>query len=88
MKRQGTGGRGQGEGKREQGSEAVEKLLRAAVPRMEEDAELTRDLWPMMLRRLEQRPAALPWFDWVLIGGLAVAVVAFPAAIPMLLYYL
>jgi hypothetical protein len=81
MKKQETADRGQG-------SESLEKLLRAAVPRVEEDADLARDLWPAMLRRLDQQPVAVPWFDWVLMGGLAAAVAAFPAAIPMLLYYL
>jgi hypothetical protein len=52
------------------------------------DAELPRDLWPVMLQRLEARPAAPPWFDWVLAGGLAVLAVVFPAAVPLFLYYL
>jgi hypothetical protein len=81
MKKQRSGVRGQG-------SESVENLLREAVPRIEEEAELAHDLWPAMLRKLDERPTAVPWFDWVLMGGLAAAVVAFPAAIPMLLYYL
>ncbi len=78
----------QGSGIRDQGSESVEKLLRAVLPRMEDHDELAHDLWPAMLRRLDRQPAAVPWFDWVLMGGLAAAVAAFPAAIPMLLYYL
>ncbi|HEY1987169.1 MAG TPA: hypothetical protein VGG85_17270 [Terracidiphilus sp.] len=81
-------GNEQGSGVRDQGAESLEKLLRAAVPRIDDDAELAHDLWPAMLRRLDERSAAVPWFDWVLMGGLAAVVVAFPAAIPMLLYYL
>jgi hypothetical protein len=71
----------------------MERLLRQALPRIEDDAELSRDLWPAMRQRLhaaESVPAMvrIPWFDWALMGGLVAMVVAFPAAIPMLLYYL
>ncbi len=78
----------QGSGIGDQGSESMERLLRQALPRMEDDTELPHDLWPAMLRRLDQRPAAVPWFDWALMGGLATVIVAFPSSIPMLLYYL
>jgi hypothetical protein len=30
----------------------------------------------------------VPWFDWALLGGLAVFAVSFPATIPVFLYYL
>jgi hypothetical protein len=72
----------------DQGSKSIERLLRQALPRIKDQAELSYDLWPAMLRRLDQRSAPVPWFDWVLMGGLAAVIVAFPAAIPMLLYYL
>ena len=72
----------------EQGSESIERLLRQTLPRIEDEAELSHDLWPAMLRKLDQRPiVAVPWFDWALLGGLATLIVAFPASIPMLLYY-
>ena len=82
--------REQGTGSREQGSErSLERLLRQSVPRIQDDAELDRDLWPAMLRRLEdRRKVHVPWFDWVLAGGLAALLAVFPAWIPMLLYYL
>jgi hypothetical protein len=51
-------------------------------------AELRRDLWPGMLKRLEARPVEVPWFDWALLGAVAVWLVFFPGAIPLLLYYL
>lgn len=72
----------------DQRTQPVEQLLRAAVPRIEEDAEPIQDLWPAMLRRMEQKPNAPPWFDWALAGGVAVFAMAFPAAIPVFLYYL
>jgi hypothetical protein len=41
-----------------------------------------------MLRKFDERPARVPWFDWALIGALAALIAAFPAAIPVLMYYL
>ena len=51
-------------------------------------AELRQDLWPGMLRRLEIGSAKVPWFDWALLGAVAVWLVVSPRAIPLLLYYL
>jgi hypothetical protein len=79
---------------RDQRSERVDRLLRRALPPVEEDSGVSRDLWPDMRRRLraEAAPQAaqvrVPWFDWVLAAGLAGLLAAFPAAIPVLLYYL
>ncbi len=81
MKKQGTGNM-------DQGSERIEKLLRQALPPIGDASAPERDLWPAMLRRLGERPAAVPWFDWALMGALAALIAAFPAAIPVLLYYL
>lgn len=72
----------------------MERLLREAMAPVGENAELGRDLWPEMQRRLRQEaaPAArlrmVPWFDWALAGGLAVFVVVAPVSVPVLLYYL
>jgi hypothetical protein len=65
----------------------MRKLLKESLPPIHE-AEPTDDLWPSMQRRLEQRPAPPPWFDWVLAGGLMIFAFAFPATIPVFLYYL
>lgn len=67
--------------------ERIKQLLNDSMPPAN-SAEPPRDLWPAMQRRLATRPAALPWFDWALIGGLALFIAAFPAAIPVFLYYL
>ena len=75
----------------------IKQLFKQAVPPVASGAESARDLWPVMLRRLDEdavgaptraiaRP--VPWFDWALIGGLAVFALAFPATIPVFLYYL
>jgi hypothetical protein len=63
-------------------------LLRQALPPIGDAPKPAPDLWPAMLRKLDDRPTPIPWFDWALMGGLAVVVVVFPASIPMLLYYL
>lgn len=70
----------------EQEKDRLKELLQEAVPPMDGKRELGRDLWPVMLRRLDEKPAALPWFDWALLAGLAGVVAFFPASIPLLLY--
>ncbi len=78
--------------------EDLREKLRSSLSPMK-DAELRRDLWPQMLRRLEQgRSEAstagmqwtfrLPWFDWALLGVAGAAMALFPALIPVLLYHL
>ena len=52
------------------------------------ERELDRDLWPHMLRRMEQRASAVPWFDWVLGALLVVALSMSPHTIPVLFYHL
>jgi len=69
-------------------SERIEELLKAAVPRTADEAEPARDLWPDVLRRMDREPVSVPWFDWALVGGLVALVVAFPSAIPVILYYM
>ena len=68
----------------------VERLLKLAVPPVGEGAEAGRDLWPAVLRRMDETAgsAGWAWFDGALLAGLAVLGVAFPATIPVLLYYL
>jgi hypothetical protein len=77
----------------------TELLKRSIAPA---NRELERDLWPQMLRRLDQgtrerqwfavlfSPAALrsvPWFDWALLAVLVVGICAFPRSIPIWLYH-
>ncbi len=70
----------------EQNYENIEKLLKKAAAPV--NPELQRDLWPHMLRRLEERQAGVPWFDWALLGLLILWLVISPRAIPVLLYHL
>lgn len=89
----------QGAGSREQGSvlgiSGLQELVRRAVPPAGDEAEPERDLWPVLLHRMEDNPAAtpvttaaVPWFDWALAAAVLTLLAASPALIPVLLYYL
>jgi hypothetical protein len=66
----------------------IRKLLQQALPPIEAKPEPRRDLWPAVLKRLDEKQAAAPWFDWALLAGLVGLVAFFPSAIPVFLYYL
>jgi len=70
----------------ERDADDVAQILRRAIAPAE--TKLGRDLWPRMLRRLEQRPAAVRWLDWALVALLLAWVLWFPDTIPVLLYHL
>ncbi len=64
-----------------------QEFLKKGMPAA--DAELQRDLWPAMLRRMEERErAGVPWFDWALLALVAACLAFAPRMIPMLLYHL
>jgi len=65
----------------------LKKLLKDTLPPAG-DAELRRDLWPAMLRRLDERPVRVPWWDWALLAGVIALFCFFPGIIPALLYQL
>lgn len=66
----------------------IQKLVRQAIPPVK-DAELQRDLWPQMLKKLEELAGVrVPWFDWVLLGLVVVFFGRFPKLILVLLYHL
>jgi len=73
-----------------QEQERIEQLLKQSLPPTgtQSAADLQRDLWPAMLRRLAQRSTSVPWFDWALLATLFVGLALFPKAIPILLYHL
>jgi len=70
--------------------ERMQQLLRRTMQPMggQDCAEPRRDLWPGMLKRLEARPAKVPWFDWALLAAVVMWLALSPRAIPLLLYYL
>lgn len=64
--------------------------------------DLQCDLWPQMLRRLNQggrhrhwlaamfapqAVSSVPWFDWALLALLVLGICAFPRSIPIWLYH-
>jgi hypothetical protein len=65
----------------------IKELLKRSIAPVA-DTELRRDLWPELLKKLSQQPARVPWFDWALAAILGALVIAFPEAIPALLYHL
>ena len=67
----------------------LQALLQREFPSLQ-NAELQRDLWPQMLRRLDAQPQPfhIPWFDWALAAAVAAMLLLFPSAIPALLYQL
>jgi hypothetical protein len=68
----------------------IREELRDALPpieQLENGAELRRDLWPEMLRRLEPPRVRVPWFDWALLAVSGAAAIFFPALIPALFYH-
>jgi hypothetical protein len=71
----------------EQQVNEMKKLLKTAVAPVGQ-AELQRDLWPSMLRRLAQRAVRVPWWDWALLAGASLALWFFPGMVPALLYHL
>ena len=66
----------------------IREALKLAFPAV--DQELPRDLWPLMLRRMDNARArpAVPWYDWVLAGAVTVAFVFFPKLALLLAYHL
>lgn len=71
----------------ERDDERMRDLLKQAMPPVVEQ-EPRRDLWPAMQTRMTASPTLPQWFDWVLACGVVGFVIAFPTAIPILLYCL
>jgi hypothetical protein len=71
----------------ERETEELKKLLQKGLPRAGE-VELCHDLWPSMLRRLEETPMRTPWWDWALLAAASALILFFPGMIPALLYHL
>ena len=78
-------------GNGDQELERMKDLLRRAMPPVAEQA-MDRDLWPAMLRRMDEQAArgaaSVPWWDWALVSGLVAFAAVVPRSIPVILYYL
>jgi hypothetical protein len=64
----------------------IREALKQSFPPV--NAELRRDLWPAVLRRLDAHPARVPCYDWVLIGVSASVFLFFPQLILVFAYHL
>ena len=65
----------------------IRKQLKSALPPLN-DSELKVDLWPRMLRRLEEAPMTFGWFESILVGLVALTFAVFPELLPAMLYHL
>jgi hypothetical protein len=65
----------------------VRQLLKDALPPV--DTDLRRDLWPLMLRKMQaQTRPRVAWFDWALLGLIGGVIVVFPDLFLVLVYHL
>jgi hypothetical protein len=64
----------------------IHDALRQTFPPV--DMELRRDLWPDVLRRLDARPQAIPWYDWALLAVGAGVLLYSPKLVLVLMYHL
>ena len=70
----------------------MKSLLKSAMPPVDREPEMDRDLWPAMSHRFNREDARsaakVPWFDWALAGALLAFAAIAPRTIPVILYYL
>jgi hypothetical protein len=64
----------------------LQEFLRSNMPSV--TTALRRDLWPAMLRHIEERPRRVTWIDWALAATVVGLLLLFPKAIPVLMYHL
>jgi len=70
----------------EDDDEQIREALKRAFPPVGQ--ELSRDLWPAMLRRLEKPARTVPWYDWALAAALGGMLLFFPKLVLLLAYHL
>jgi hypothetical protein len=63
------------------------RLLKDAVPPVPQ-TELERDLWPQMLRRMDQKAPRVSVWDWAAAALLLAGCLLIPGMIPVLFYQL
>ncbi len=63
------------------------RSLHAAVPKWSDD-QPPGDLWPRMLRRVDQAPPRFGWLEAILLAALVALFVIYPDIVPVLLWHL
>jgi hypothetical protein len=64
----------------------IKALLKEVLPPVKEESRV--DLWPSMVRRLDEGTVRIPWWDWALLAGASLLILLIPGVIPALLYHL
>lgn len=64
----------------------IRRLLQDAFPPVH--ADLRRDLWPAMSRKLDTPTIRVAWYDWALAGLAGGVIAAFPDLILVVFYHL
>jgi hypothetical protein len=64
----------------------IREILKQSFPAV--STELRQDLWPAVSRRLEARPAPVPWYDWALLAVSAGVLLFFPHVMLLFAYHL
>jgi len=68
----------------EREDQEIRRLLRAAVPPVRE-REPSSDLWPRLVRRLDERPSPWIWLDCALAGAVVAVFIFYPQVVPWVL---
>ena len=72
---------------KESSDRRIRELVRRTIPPVR-DTELRRELWPRMLRKLDEPTGMrVPRFDWALLGLVVIFFGRFPKLILVLLYH-
>jgi hypothetical protein len=64
----------------------IREALKRSFPPV--NLEPGRDLWPAVLRKLDDRPIRVPWYDWALIALSTGVFLFFPKLILVFAYHL
>ena len=67
--------------------EKVRDALKAAFP-LGAPGEPGRDLWPLMLRRMDAPGPRVSWLDWAVVALSGLLLLLLPGAAPILFYFL
>jgi hypothetical protein len=68
------------------GEHKILRMLKQAVPSA--NAELRRDLWPMMQSKLNAQRTPVAWYDWALMTALGGVLALFPDIFLSFVYHL